>query len=702
MTAASEDAATAAGGWRKLAALLLALAVVGLPVNSLGSYVLLLAAAVVIFSGAVSARAGGWLGAIAVVVVAIVGQFLLAPPRLEEGHNVFLPDATVLQQRLPADVYKQMAQEFDTIYPPAVRCKPGSTGCWQDHGRPDRLYAFSADSIWHNSDASRAVTALDFSDPVWLRLGFINELNYNWFSAAPDAHRADRDRRFWMGFKRWHLAMPWFEKVSLPAALVGGQLCWRGEIMWEGAAEHFTGWPGGGCRTIESSDAGRRVFGIAIAPATLAMDVKPPWPVQFREIAVDTLAGMAVFALLWLLVSVRARRLRLPTILIALAVLMIAIDDASFLGGVRPFDSGDDGLFYDSVGREILQHALSGNWYEALRGGESVFWYGGPGLRYARALEHVLFGETYLGYLSLILLFPFAMLALFHRFLTERWALALVLLYVAVPIGALFGTTFIQYAKLAAKGFADPAAYIFFFCALLPLIDDKARSKFFGALLLALAIFMKPVVAPAAAVLMAGVGLAALYRRQWTTLAALCVGFLLVFSMALHNWVYGHVFVLFSSNAQDANLLVMPPSAYVAAARDMLHLDFSGAGRVVVQLANWLSGPAESYWTIPLNAAGVTILIYVVVHGRRFDPYLRLIGAAALAQHTVAFFYVADVGRYHYLSWILTMLVVMTFLHEVGIDWLRQRFPELAALLASHPLSRRLASGLTRLQKSAA
>ena len=388
--------------------------------------------------------------------------------------------------------------------------------------------------------------------------------------------------------------------------------------------------------------------------------------------------------------------------MIALAVAVIAIDDASFLGGVRPFDGGDDGLFYDSVGRQILQHVLSGDWYEALRGDESVFWYGGPGLRYARALEHVVFGETYLGYLSLILFFPFAMLALFRRFLTERWALALVLLFVAVPIGALFGTTFVQYAKLAAKGFADPAAYIFFFCALLPLIDDKARSKFFGALLLALAIFMKPVVAPAAAVLMAGVGLAALYRRQWTRLAALCIGFLPVFSMALHNWVYGHVFVLFSANAQDANLLVMPPSAYLAVARDMLHLDFSGAGRVVVQLANWLSGPAESYWTIPLNAAGVAILIYIVVRGRRFDPYLRLIGAAALAQHTVALFYVADVGRYHYLSWILTMLVVIVFLHEVGVDWLRERYPKSAALLATHPLSRRLASGLTRLQKSAA
>ncbi len=48
------------------------------------------------------------------------------------------------------------------------------------------------------------------------------------------------------------------------------------------------------------------------------------------------------------------------------------------------------------------------------------------------------------------------------------------------------------------------------------------------------------------------------------------------------------------------------------------------------------------------------------------------------------------------------MLVVMVFLHEVGIGWLRQRYPELADRLAHHPLFLWLASGLTRLQKSSA
>ena len=80
---------------------------------------------------------------------------------------------------------------------------------------------------------------------------------------------------------------------------------------------------------------------------------------------------------------------------------------------------------------------------------------------------------------------------------------------------------------------------------------------------------MKPIVAPAAAVLLGGAGVAALYWRQWARLAGLCVGFLPVFSMALHNWVYGHVFVLFSANAEHSALLVMPPSAYAAAAHEL-------------------------------------------------------------------------------------------------------------------------------------
>lgn len=689
-------------GWLKVAVLVLAVIAVGLPVNTLSDYALLVVLAVATLTGTVSARPRVWLAALLLVAVALLGKWLLAPPRIDEGHNAFVPSA-LLERTLPADVYRTLLEEFDALYPQARRCDPKAFGCWRSNGTPDAPYAFSADGIWHKTDASRSVTSLDFSNPVWLGLGFTNEARYNW-TAGTDVKRSERDKRVWMGLSRWHLTMPWYEMVRLPAAYAGGELCWRGTVLWEGAAERFTILKGEGCRPIESADAGKRIFASAITPDTLAMHVTPPLPVRLKLFATWALAIVAAVGVVALLVRVRARRTILPFVLIGLAGLVIALDDASLIGGLRPLDGGDDGLFYDGYGRLILQKLLAGDVRGALEGGEKVYYYGGPGLRYFLALQHIVFGETYLGYLSLLLAFPFFVLTLFRRFLPECWALALVLLFIAVPVGNLFGSSFVLYEKWVARLFADPAAYMLFIAGLAVLVGASRSftASFFGALLLALGIFMKPIVAPAAAIFLGGAGLAALYLRQWPRVLGLCLGFVFVFSMALHNWAFGKALVLFSANSGDSNLLVMPPSAYAAAFRDVLHGDFGGLGRIALQLADWLSGPAESYWTIPLNVCGVLILVYVVVRGRTFDPWLRLIGAAALGQHVVAFFYDAATARYHFLTWFLTMLVTMVWFHDVATVWLAQRYPGAWNRVANHRLSRQLAAALTRLQKASA
>ena len=82
---------------------------------------------------------------------------------------------------------------------------------------------------------------------------------------------------------------------------------------------------------------------------------------------------------------------------------------------------------------------------------------------------------------------------------------------------------------------------------------------------------------------------------QICRVAGLCIGFLPVLGMALHNWYFGGVFVLFSSNATIAEAVPMPPSAYVAAAGELLRLDFAGehVRRGLLQMARWLAGPSE-------------------------------------------------------------------------------------------------------------
>jgi hypothetical protein len=814
--------------WLKLAALLLVVAALGLPVNDLFRYALLVIATVLVVAGTVSAHVAPWLAALAAVALCVLGQVLFASPRIAEGHNVFLVDdaevsahsresgnpgaaardpgspqrgprdasvaggpsrgradrGSALEAGLPRAAFRLMAAEFDATYPPARRCARDQVGCWRGQSFPEQTFAFSADGIFDRAAYSRRVTGIDFSDPVRLRLGFINELGYNWNSQASDVIRAHRDRRSLAFLHQWTLAMPWFVLYRFPADFVGSALCWRGEVLWEGADGNFEPVTHADkqCRTLTAADVGRDIFGVAIAHE-LAMRLVPTWHVRLRQLVEPGLALIATAAALALLVRVRPRRVVLPFALIAVTLVVAMFNDASFLGGVRPFDSGDDGLVYDGYARMMLRQLIAGDVAGALKGVEPVFYFT-PGLRYLRAAEHLIFGESYLGYLSLLLLLPFLVFALFRRFLPLRWALALIVVFAAVPVGVLFGSSLVQYVKWAARGFADPAAYIFFLAAFvlllgprtrsapLPLVgrgwgwgsmsegmvvhhrttplpsrpptqvglarlaqektrpgqargaggreqtefaaradsaphertlDEGPRDRFdraFGAgLLFALALFVRPNIAPAAGILLAGAGLAALAQRQYRRVAGLGAGFAAVLGMALHNWVYGGALVLFTTTAELPRLLVMPPSAYLAGGGAGARFYFARGhvARAMRQIAGWLAGPSEAIAMAPLNAAAILVLLRVALW-RGADPWLRLTAFATLAQHGVALFYPGD-GRYHYLTWLLTLLVVAAWVHGEGVAMLRRWFPRFSARAAKHPASLALARGLERMSE---
>jgi hypothetical protein len=755
--------------WLKLAALILVVAALGLPVNDLFRYALLVIATVLVVAGTVSARVAPWLAALAAVALCVLAQIMFAAPRIEEGHNVFLVDDArggggALEAGLPRAAFRLMAAEFDTIYPPARRCDRAQVGCWRGQAFPDQTFAFSADGIFGRAAYSRRVTGIDFSDPVRLRLGFINELGYNWNSRESDVMRARRDRRSLAFLHQWTLAMPWFVLYRFPADFVGSGLCWRGEVLWERADGTFDTITHADmqCRTLTAADVGRDIFGVAIAHE-LAMRLVPTWHVRLRQLVEPGLPLIGSFAALALLVRVRPRRVVLPFALIAVTLLVTMFNDASFLGGVRPFDSGDDGLVYDGYARMMLRQLLAGDVAGALKGVEPVFYFT-PGMRYLRAAEHVIFGESYLGYLSLVLILPFLVFALFRRFLPLRWALALTLIFAAVPVGVFFGSSLVQYVKWAARGFADPAAYIFFLAAFVLLLGPRARSapsplvgegwgggwrsdarlfprtstptpnpspqgggeptefaagahspsheraldegpregfgRAFGAgLLFALALFMRPNIAPAAGILLAGAGLAALGQGESRRVAGLAVGFAAVLGMALHNFIYGGVLVLFTTTAELPRLLLMPPSAYLAALAELAHLNFAGehVARAMRQIAGWLAGPSEAIAMAPLNAAAILVLVRVALW-RRADPWLRLTALATLAQHGVALFYPAD-GRYHYLTWLLTLLVVAAWVNREGLEIVRRWLPHFSARVAKHPASVALGRGLDRMSE---
>src|SRR5262245_54387226 len=136
--------------WLKLAALILVVAALGLPINDLFRYALLVIATVLVVAGVVSARVAPWLGALAAVALCVLGQILFAAPRIEEGHNVFLVDDAAggggaLAAGLPRAAFQLMATEFNTIYQPARRCAHDKIGSWRGEAFPDAACPFSND-----------------------------------------------------------------------------------------------------------------------------------------------------------------------------------------------------------------------------------------------------------------------------------------------------------------------------------------------------------------------------------------------------------------------------------------------------------------------------------------------------------------------------------------------------------------------------
>jgi hypothetical protein len=686
--------------WSKFAALILIVAAIGLPVNDLFRYTLLIISAVAICLGTLSWRPGAWFAALVAVALAMAGQFLFAAPRIEEGHNIFLLDAPggALETGLPAAAFAVMAAEFNRRYPPAHRCERNMDGCWRGDGVPPQTFAFSSDGIYARGEFSRRVSQIDFTDPVWLRLGFINERAYNWNSRVSDIERASHNSA-WALLHRWRVEMPWFVMHRFPVEFVGSSLCWQGEVLWEGPGEQFERIVHGDmqCRPLVAQDAGARIFGLAISKdVPLGMRLEPSGKIRLAQMIEPALAFAAVAAIIGLLVSWRARESMLALALIALTLIVVFFNDASFIGGVRPFDAGDDGLVYDGLAREMLRQISSGNIAAAFEGGEKVFYFT-PGLRYLRVIEHLIFGETYLGYLSLILLLPFLAFALFRRFLPADWATTMTVIFVAIPIGVLFGSSLVQYVKWAARGFADPAAYVFFLAGLLLLVGRTAggppatlaRGCAAGCLF-ALVLFVRPNLTPAAAVLLAGSVFADLQQGNHRHVAGLCLGFLAVLGMALHNWVYGGELVLFTVTASHPGTLVMPPSAYVAALDQLVHLNLGGEHvvRALRQIGGWLAGPSESYVMAPLNAAAIVVLVRGAFW-KEMDPALRLIACATLAQQCVALFY-ATAGRYHYLTWLLTLLVTAVWVQREGLELVRRRYPAFTAAVASWSAFRRV------------
>ena len=209
---------------KKIAVLALVVAAIGLPINDLTDYAILLAAAVVVLVGSVKPLPSRWLAAVALAIAVAAGHVLLPAPRIDEGHNVFWPGPDAARTSgLPRAVFDLLDRQFAEQYPPEKRCDDQSRGCWRtDRSECRRTASAFPPTASSTMATTRAASPASIS-PIPSMRGSASSTStiYNWSPNASDIERFSRDERSLNLFDRYHLTFPLYVMYRFPADFVG-------------------------------------------------------------------------------------------------------------------------------------------------------------------------------------------------------------------------------------------------------------------------------------------------------------------------------------------------------------------------------------------------------------------------------------------------------------------------------------------------
>lgn len=672
----------------KIAVFIAIVVCIGFPITDIFHFAVLFLAGLVVAGGTIRLSARRFAIVFAVVLIVVLMKGLLPRAALEEGHNVFVTkeQGEPLEQGLPPEVFAYTKELFLKQYPPEKRCDPQHGTCWQAFAPPQTTFEFSADSVWRKAKYSRVVDSINFDNLSQFRGGFTNDFAYNWYLTS-DVKRE---------------SMPYFVMYELSPSSVNSSLCWRGHVLWETSPDRFTAiyHSTQGCRKITSEDVGKRVFGVSINNSSqLGFRARlEAWKLKLRQFLhgekddsqdegfeqlamrlrfspILKVAGIinnflligGIFTIILLMFKIRWQNLILPIIIILAASALVSVYCPHLFGEYYIHEGGEDGLTHQTFGRRILIHAMNGDWREALRGEQDVYW-DTPGFRYFRAIEKSIFGDTNFGYLLVALVFAYLWYLFLTHFVPKAWAFWITLIFIwgLFPLRPCeffgdFGFAYYLYVMIVRGGWPDTLGFAAFLTALWLLIKYWRLSGktylwfgFIAHFLLFVAVFMRPNFSVVSLVVILYFACRLAREKRFKEIVFTWAGFAPVLLIPLHNYWFGKKFCLFTGAIDMA--VTMPPSVYLQAFKELVTSNFKGANieQVLSHLKTML-GPWYRW-------VALMTVFFAAFTKRNLNSNLRLLAIAVLSLHFVNLFIFAVFWRYVFLTWALTAIVALSLI----------------------------------------
>ena len=617
------------------------LAVIGVPVNTPEKLAALIVVGLLVLSSAPRQGARRYAAAAAIVVAAILVKTFLPHTQVEASHNLYLPteDAPVRYRDLPVEFRGALEAAFLRANPREAWCDPAEelkrrdlaakrplatrethysiAHCWRNAVlRPD-AFAFTGDGFFRAQPHVRVLDRLDINGVDDARIAVLYAFDASWYFWRENSNR---------------IAPAWYLALTLPEVLVGSRICTRGRVYWTSDASWSEPEGGEACREVRRKDSGSRLWAFDVGSGPrLAVRLERSAGLFTLDLTLRLVLVAALVAILWLTLQVELARLARLVLVTAVGGAVIAFVAPDFFTQSLTVAVERDPLIFRGTGYDIARALAEGRWRDALRGGEDVFFFM-PGMRYFRAFELALFGDT--SYATLIVLL--ATLPLHWRLanlVLERRAFAAAYIVLCLP---LFARLFVW----AVKGYSEAVGLFLLIAGVTVFLQTLVEQGRYGPaqaarlwaafLLVVLAAWVRPNFALVIGVM----GLVTLRVHAagfgWRTLLVILSPTLLVFAAALHNAYFGGQFFWFTETLRNDSLRVdLGDYAAMLAEWSRWTLDEKSA-RIAHQLAGWI---LPLRWVL-LAAAG-----YLLARGGPGWPPARALAGVSLALYAPFLFY---------------------------------------------------------------
>jgi hypothetical protein len=606
----------------------------------------------------------------AIAVATLLLSHLLPRLQIQEGHNVFLtedkPDE-ILARGLPKPVFDLLREQFFEAYPKTEWCDDEKWGCWRysikrEEASKARVFADSADALLSvPAKYSRVVDGIGFSSIETHRPGFTNTALVNW---TPDKI-PNRAR------------IPYFVMYELPPDAVGGSICFRGTVLWERSDSSFEtirAVPDEICRIVAEPDAGMRVFGLSVK-SRLEMRLEPSAKFVLFDVLRGALACAGALLILFIAFQPNLSRLKAPAFIAILSILAMLPTEIQNYFSYPIYPGSNDGLNYDRMGRLLARLFVEGNFSEFLRGQEMVFKLM-PGMRYFRAFEKLIFGDTNIGQFFVMALLPLALYQVLRLLMTKRSAIeaACFFIFARTDISTELFCDRASYASLAMRGLGEPLGTLLFCLGAYFLLRDEdhkppAADFFAGNLMMALSVFVRPNYIAGYALLWLWLFIKSYKRYGWRDYLLLLVACAPTLFIPLHDLIFGGQVVSGTNIASNPYNLHTPPSFYIDLARawigSRVFENSAHAGVVIAlmpkikaQLVEWLP-----HW---YNVVILMVAVLPLFLPKRLTQWrLAALAACCVGLHLPMLFY-DSYSRYATLAWLLSAIVAGATMYRLA------------------------------------